>query len=547
MTASAPCFRRYVLIEFKALSDSRNYFAKSSCVAVRSMSMNMPKEPAVGIDLGTTYSAVAHVDASGTPVTLNNSEGDKLTPSAVFFEGDNVVVGKEALKAIATEAEQVAQFAKRDLGNRSFHKVLGGRHYPPEVIQAFVLNKIRSDTEKQIGPFSKAVITVPAYFDEVRRKSTQDAGYMAGLDVIDIINEPTAAAVAFGFQHGFLQHDSSAREPCKVLVYDLGGGTFDVTVMQIGDSDFTALATDGDVHLGGYDFDQRLIDWVAEEFIRKFRIDPRDDPNTAGRMWRECEDVKRTLSARLNAHVVCDYQGNALRLEISRDKFYEITQDLLDRTMFTTRQTLQAATLSWSDIDHVLLVGGSTRIPSVVELLEAASGKRPNQSVSPDEAVAQGAALQAGLILARSSGETPRFSVRNVNSHSLGVVATDTKTNRERNAILIPRNTPLPVTAKREFKTHKPGQRSILVQIIEGESRSPDDCSQLGRCTVRDLPADLPAQSPIDVRFRYEENGRLTVTVQVAHTDKHLQHEITRENSLTQDQLDSWRQYIAGS
>ena len=504
------------------------------------------KHPAVGIDLGTTFSVISRLDDLGRPQTLMNAEGDKITPSVVFFEGDNVVVGKEAHKAVATDADQVAECAKRDLGHRFYHKLLGGRQYPPEALQAWVLNKLRIDSEKQIGPIQKVVVTVPAYFDEVRRKATQDAGYIAGLEVMDIINEPTAAAVAFGFQQGFMNPANKDQERKKILVYDLGGGTFDVTVMEIGGPDFNALATDGDVQLGGRDWDQRLVDYVAEEFIRKFNVDPREDPNAAGRLWRECEDAKRTLSARQKAGIACDYKGHAIRVEITRQTFHEITQDLLDRTAFTTRQTLQAAGLTWADIDRVLLVGGSSRMPAVVEMLRQLSGKEPDQSVSPDEAVAHGAALHAGILLAYHEGKSPSFHIRNVNSHSLGVVATDIKTKRPRNAILIPRNTPLPVVARRVFKTHKAGQKSILVQIVEGESPSPDDCSQLGKCSVRHLPADLPAQTPIEVRFRYEENGRLTVMVSVEGTKKQLKHEITRENSLTQDQLDSWRKYISG-
>jgi len=390
------------------------------------------------------------------------------------------------------------------------------------------------------------VITVPAYFDEVRRKATQDAGYIAGFEVMDIINEPTAAAVAFGFQEGFLSEDGSSSKPQKILVYDLGGGTFDVTVMEIRDRQFNALATDGDVRLGGRDWDQRLVDFVAEAFIRKFGLDPREDPNTEGRLWRECEDAKRTLSARQRAAVAFEYRDQAVRMEVTRDKFEEITLDLLDRTSFTTRQTMQAAGLDWKDLDRVLLVGGSTRMPAVTNMLKELSGKNPDRSVSPDEAVAQGAALHAGLLLARHEGRAPRFQITNVNSHSLGVVATDAATKRRRNAILIPRNTPLPVAAKREFKTQKVGQRSILVQIVEGESASPDDCSQIGRCTVRDLPPGLPKLTPIEVRFRYLDNGRLTVSVRVTGTDKSLKHEILRENSLTQDQLNSWRKYISG-
>ncbi|MDP6442416.1 MAG: Hsp70 family protein [Pirellulaceae bacterium] len=503
------------------------------------------REIAVGIDLGTTFSAVAHLDDLGRPQTLINAEGDKITPSVILFEGADVVVGKEAVKAMATEMEQVADCAKRDLGNRMFHKVLGGRQYPPEALQAWILNKLRTDSERQIGPFRKVVITVPAYFDEVRRKATQDAGYIAGFNVLDIINEPTAAAVAFGFQQGFLRVDGTATADQKILVYDLGGGTFDVTVMQIRGNEYIALATDGDVQLGGRDWDQRLVDFVAEEFIRKFGMDPREDPNTFGRLWREAEDAKRTLSARQKASIACDYKAQAIRVEVTRDQFCEFTQDLLDRTAFTTRQTLQAAGLEWTDIDRVLMVGGSTRMPAVFEMLKGLSGKDPDCSVSPDEAVAHGAALHAGILLARQQGKPSRFKIKNVNSHSLGVVATDARTKRPRNAILVPRNTPLPVTAKRVFKTQKANQKSILVAIVEGESASPDDCSQIGKCSVRHLPKNLPAQTPIEVSFRYQENGRLTVVVQVAGTDKQLRHEITRENSMTQDQLDSWRQYIS--
>src|SRR5687768_6504019 len=227
------------------------------------------KHRGVGIDLGTTFSVISMLDDLGRPQTLSNAEGDKITPSVVFFEGENVVVGKEAAKALSTDADQVAECAKRDLGNRFFHRPLGGRQYPPEALQAWILNKLRVDATKQIGPFSKCVVTVPAYFDEVRRKATMDAGYIAGLEVLDIINEPTAAAVAFGFQQGFMRPERATDERKKILVYDLGGGTFDVTVMEVGGQVFNTLATDGDVMLGGRDWDQRLVDFVAEEFIRK--------------------------------------------------------------------------------------------------------------------------------------------------------------------------------------------------------------------------------------------------------------------------------------
>lgn len=510
------------------------------------LTMSNKPHPAVGIDLGTTFSAVSVLDDLGRPTTLNNAEGDKLTPSVLLFEGVNVIVGKEAVKAMGIEMERIAECPKRDLGQRVYHKVLGDRQYPPETLQAWILNKLREDTKEVIGPFEKAVVTVPAYFDEVRRKATQDAGYMAGLDVIDIINEPTAAAVAYGFQKGFLNERGEAEHAQKVMVYDLGGGTFDVTIMDIQGNQFRTIATDGDVQLGGRDWDQRIMDYVAEEAIRNHGIDPRDDINTMGRLWRECEDAKRTLSSREKAVISCDVGGSVIRIELTRQTFEEITQDLVDRTAFTIRETLRVAGLEWDQIDRVLLVGGSTRMPSVKAMLRSVTGKDPDSSVSPDEAVAHGAALRAGILINQASGGAPHLTIRNVNSHSLGVVGTDPQTKRRRNAVLIPRNTPLPVSAKRVFKTQKENQKSILVQIVEGESTTPDDCTPLGRCTVRDLPPALPARTPIEVRFRYEENGRLTVKVKVQGTDVELEHEMMRENSLTEEQLQAWREFICG-
>jgi len=502
--------------------------------------------PAVGIDLGTTYSVVARLDERGQPLTLVNAEGDRLTPSVVLLDGNDVVVGKEAMKAMATEADRVAECAKRDVGHRAYHRLLDGKQYPPEVIQAWILNKLRNDAAQQIGPFDKVVITVPAYFDEVRRKATQDAGYMAGFEVLDIINEPTAAAVAFGFQQGFLNAAGSTDQPRRVLVYDLGGGTFDVTVMELRGSEFLALATDGDVALGGYDWDQRLLNLAAEAFQREHAIDLRASPAAAGKLWRECEEAKRTLSARPKAPVLAEYQGKVSRAEISREQFEEATQDLLDRTRFTCVQALRAAGLEWSELDRVLLVGGSTRMPMVRAMLQKISGKVPDASVAADEAVAHGAALHAGLILAKRGGRAASFSIRNVNSHSLGVVGVDPQTKRRRNGIVIPRNTPLPVSAKRTFKTAKVGQRSILVQIVEGESPSADDCTPVGRCTVADLPPGLPAKSPVDVTFAYKSDGRLKVRVQVPQTKRRFESEIVRENGLSKEHMDAWRQFISG-
>jgi len=501
----------------------------------------------IGIDLGTTYSAVARLDEHGKPVTLVNAEGDLVTPSIVLFDGDDVIVGKEAHKAMATEADNVAECSKRDMGNRVFHKVFGGQQYPPEVIQAWILNKLRMDTEAQIGQTEKVVITVPAYFDEVRRKATQDAGYMAGFEVLDIINEPTAAAVAFGFQQGYLSlnPEESNHETMRILVYDLGGGTFDVTIMEISGNDFAAIATDGDVQLGGFDWDNRLVDLVAEHFIREHFVDPREDEATLGKIWRECEDAKRTLSARSKAAIACDYRGFSSRVEITRTEFEEATHDLLDRTRFTMEQTLKQTDLGWDQIDKVLLVGGSTRMPMVRALVQEVTGKPVDTSVAADEAVAHGAALRAGQIVTMEQGDKEAsFTIQNVNSHSLGVVGKDPQTGRRRNGTVIPRNTQLPCKARRIFKTSKANQRSIKVEVVEGESASADDCILVGKCSIPQLPSGLAAGSPVKVNFEYEANGRLKVRVGVPGAKKYAETEIVRENSMPKEHLDGWREFI---
>jgi molecular chaperone DnaK len=316
--------------------------------------------------------------------------------------------------------------------------------------------------------------------------------------------------------------------------------------MEIAKGEFVTLATDGDVELGGRDWDERLLDSVAESMLRKHSLDPRDEPATYGRLLRDCEDAKRTLSQRQKATISCEHRGVAERVEVTRENFEELTADLLERTAFTTRQTLRSVNLDWPDIERVLLVGGSTRMPAVARMLRQLSGKEPDTSVSPDEAVAHGAAIHAGLILARMQGRGPRVRVRNVNSHSLGIVATDTATRKKQNCILVPRNTPLPAKAKRVFRTFKDGQRSIMVHIVEGESHDPEECMQIGKCTVRDLPEELPAGTPIEVRFQYESNGRVQVNVTVAGRQENVTHELARTNNLSPSELDAWRRNITG-
>ena len=471
---------------------------------VELITMTQPSTPAIGIDLGTTFSVLARIDERGQPVTVVNAEGDRLTPSVVLFEGDDVVVGKEALKAIVTEAQHVAECSKRDVGHRVYHKVLEGKQYPPEVIEALILNKLRVDAEKQIGPIDKAVITVPAYFDEVRRKATQDSGYMAGFEVLDIINEPTAAAVAFGFQQGYLDAEGGTRRAAehpglrprrrhlrRDRDADSGHG-----VQRAGDR---RRRPPGRLRLGpaaggpgrgelhppapGRPARRPGIGGQTVAGVRGRQADPLGPaegrrglrPSRRRRADRDRPAaVRGSHAGPVGPHAVHHRPGACGR------------PDWTGRTSIACCWWADRPACRWS-------ATCSASFPA----------RQPDDSVAADEAVAHGAALQASLILARQAGLPAAFKIKNVNSHSLGVVGIESLTKRRRNGILIPRNTPLPVTAKRTFKTTKAGQRSIRVEIVEGESPSAEDCTPVGHCSVRHLPPDLPAQYPVEVLFHY--------------------------------------------
>jgi len=509
----------------------------------------MAYEKPVGIDLGTTNSAVAWVDGSGRSAMVNNAEGEALTPSIVLFGDDEVIVGKDARSATATHPDLVAEWVKRDMGQPSYSRPIRGQHLPPEVIQACILRKLKEDTDRALGGPSRAVITVPAYFDEPRRKATADAGEMGGLTVLDIVNEPTAAALAFAETAGYLSPAAAPKEEMTVLVYDLGGGTFDVTLLKLAPANIQTLATDGDVQLGGHDWDERLADHVAEAFLGTHQIDPRQDPAAKSRLLAAVIEAKHTLSARSRATVRFDHAGKSLQLEVSREQFQELTADLLERTAYTTRQLLTAAALQWKDVSRVLLVGGSTRMPMVGQMLQQLSGIVPDHTVNPDEAVARGAALYAAYLLAKDAegGSQATYEVTNVNAHSLGVEGIEQETLRKTNVILIPRNTPLPARFTEKFITKSAGQRSIVVQVLEGESSLPGECTAIGRTVIRDLPAGLPRGWPIEVTFEYGSNGRLNVRAVVPGTQQDASLELERAVGLSREGIARWKNPVGSS
>lgn len=505
----------------------------------------------VGIDLGTTFSAIATLDDHGQAVTLPNRDGEMLTPSAVFFDDSYAVVGQAALDVALEQPDKVATLIKRRMGNAGYGRPVAGREFRPETLSALILRKLVQDAELRVGPVRRAVITVPAYFDDTRRKATHDAGRIAGLEVLDIIDEPTAAALAYSFQapHGAPQMGPDHLQPHEertVLVYDLGGGTFDVTLVRLTQRRFETLAIEGDVRLGGKDWDDRIIDHVAVQFQAKHGEDPRTDPQSLAGLTAAAERAKRTLSKLPQASVTCTHAGKVLTVPLSRTEFETMTRDLLVRTQLTTQQVLRQAGLSWDRVDRMLLVGGSTHMPMTAQMLRSVSGKEPDNSLAVSEVVARGAAIHAGIVAARR-GEvdlTLDSDTRealgqvveiNVNSHSLGI---EVKRGEERvNDTLIAKNTQLPVAASRVYRTVVENQQRVRVKVLQGEASQADACISIGECWIEGLPPSLPKHSPVQVRCGVASNGLIDVLALDMTSGKMARTEIHRSSGLAEEDL----------
>jgi molecular chaperone DnaK len=516
----------------------------------------------VGIDLGTTYSAVATLDERGQAVTLPNRDGEMLTPSAVLLENGGVVVGQAALDVGLEQPDQVATLVKRRMGYPSYGRLVAGREFRPETLSAIILRKLVQDAELRIGPVKKAVITVPAYFDDTRRKATKDAGRIAGLEVLDILDEPTAAALAYSFQQSPVAYaprsayapgsppvanaPGSPDQQQTVLVYDLGGGTFDVTLVRLSHRRFETVAIEGDVRLGGKDWDDRIVEHVAGLFQRQYGEDPRDDPRSLANLQSAAERAKRTLSKLNQATVTCTHAGKMFSLTLSRQEFESLTRDLLTRTRLTAQQLLRQAGLGWNQVDRILMVGGSSHMPMTGHMLGEISGKTPDRSLAVSEVVARGAAIHAGIAAARQpeEGLILEEEIRdalgqvieiNVNSHSLGI---EVKQNEERiNDVLIAKNTQLPASASRVYRTVVENQQRVRVKVLQGEAHQADACISIGECWIDDLPPDLPRLSPVQVRCGCASNGLIDVTAVDMTSGKTARAEIHRTSGLSEEDI----------
>ena len=498
----------------------------------------------VGIDLGTTYSAIAYLDDDGNPVVANNADGRPITPSVVLLDEDRVVVGPSFERISVASPDQIIEAVKREMGNKDYHVEYQGKKLTPEFISALILKKMKQDAEEEIGPISNAVITVPYYFNDVRRKATQDAGRIAGLNVIDIINEPTAATLAYAWQKGELGRTDLSNEEKTILVYDLGGGTFDVTVVRYTPTNFRVLATDGDVMLGGLDWSKRLADHLVEQFKQKFGEDPSTDPETMMGFNQESEDAKRDLSEKSQVPISVYFKGKTLSVSLSRGEFERMTADLLQRTKDTTELVMAQAGVRAGALDEVILVGGSTLMPVVEQMLREVTGREPSRELMPERAVAEGAAIHAAILEARHNTGNSKVaasvqkrlnSVRtsDVNSHSLGIKISDpSDRSRKINHIMIPKNTPVPHNVKQRFGTNTAGQSRVHVEILEGDAVDPAACELIGDFRVFNLPASLPKGSPIEITYAYDSSGRISATAKELTGNVEATAEIIRDSGM---------------
>ena len=506
----------------------------------------------VGIDLGTTFSSIAQLDDDGNPVTIANEDDEVETPSLILLaEGGRVIVGPNRMRAAMEDPDHVVERIKRHMGENQFKQTFDGREITPEFLSALILKKLRQDTEKRIGKIGNAVITVPYYFNDARRKSTEDAGRIAGLNVVDIINEPTAATLTYAWHRGELGNGRTDAKPHTALVYDLGGGTFDVTVVRYTPTHFQVLATDGDVHLGGVDWNDRLLDYVAEEFKARHGIDVRESPATVLMLRNDCDLAKLELTDQTQTTISCRHAGKSVRVNVTREKFEELTADLLQRTADTSMLVIEQAKLTPEQMHAVVLVGGSTLMPQVPRMLENLVGQKPYTEISPHTAVAQGAAIHAAILEVKHRGDRCSLAEKvrkmlagvkqdNVNSHGLGVLATNPKSRKEINHVMIPRNTRLPVKVTQTFKTNQENQQRVSVQVIEGDAPDPRACSLLGKCRITELPPDLPKGSPIEVTYAFDASGRITVEAKAKEADRKAHIEIERRGGLDAQQIDAY-------
>ena len=480
---------------------------------------------AVGIDLGTTNSVVAILEG-GEPTVIANAEGNRTTPSIVAFKSDDVLVGELAKRQAITNPDNTVRSIKREVGS-NWKQSFEDKEYTPQEISARILQKLKKDAESYLGDkVTEAVITVPAYFNDAERQATKEAGQIAGLEVLRIINEPTAASLAYGLEN---------NQDQKILVFDLGGGTFDVSILEISEGVFEVKSTSGDSKLGGDDWDQRIMDWIIEKFKSSTGIDLSNDNMAIQRIQEGAEKAKIELSSTSETEInlpfltANDSGPQHLVEKLSRSEFEKITADLVERTKAPVENALKDAGMSYSDIDHIILVGGSTRMPSVQELVKSLTGKDPHKGVNPDEVVASGAAIQAGVL----KGDVKDVLLLDVTPLTLGV-----ETKGGIMTKMIERNTTIPTKRSEVFSTAENNQTQVEIHILQGEREVASGNKSLGRFTLTDIPAAMAGTPQIEVTFDIDANGIVNVNAKDLGTGKEQAITITGGTALEDDEID---------
>jgi molecular chaperone DnaK len=497
---------------------------------------------AVGIDLGTTYSSIAYLNEHGEPVTLANAAGELATPSVVLFDEGEIVVGTEALRNAIVKPSHVVQNSKRFIGHPNHTWQIDGHSYTPTDIAALILEALLEAAGDQIGRIDRAVITVPAQFSDAQRHATVEAGHRAGLKQVDIINEPVAAALVYVLGTEGLWFTELAEEQ-RILVYDLGGGTFDLSLVRYQKNEVRVLASSGDMRLGGIDWNQALIDKISGQFLREFGVDPRNFPTSLQALALEVEQTKRSLTTRSRAALTCQHDGHRKSYQIGLAPFEKLTKPFVDHTADIVHHLLKEKQMGWAHVDVVLTTGGASRMPMIRNKLRELSGRTLNTSLSPDLSIAHGATFYAGMLLSNSklarSILSPKAGARlsamrqhSVNARALGVMIRDEATSKRIPHYLIPANTPLPASVTQVYGTVIPNQKQAKLQIVESGTSPQATPVLLGTCIVDNLPANLPEASELHVTFQYDASARVHISARDAVGGRETSMDLIREENV---------------